>query len=104
MKHSGLNLPAHCTMIEENELPEIYGGGSILSFIQYLLSGFTINFPGVHNTNSNDTPPPTARPGWAGGGTPTPPRLNPSLPCVNVGWDPSFTLGCSFNALLRLFS
>ena len=34
MKHSGLNLPAHCTMIEENELPEIYGGGSILSFIQ----------------------------------------------------------------------
>ena len=27
MKYTGLNLPAHCTMIEEHELHEIHGGG-----------------------------------------------------------------------------
>ena len=68
MKHSGLNLPAHCTMIEENELPEIYGGGSILSFIQYLLSGFTINFGWGADNDSYDTTVTTGRPGWGWGG------------------------------------
>ena len=68
MKYTGLNLPAHCTMIEENELPEIYGGGSILSFIQYLLSGFTINFGWGADNDSYDTTVTTGRPGWGWGG------------------------------------
>lgn len=55
MKYSGLNLPAHCTMLDESELPEVYGGGSILSFIQYLLSGFTINFGWGADNDSYDT-------------------------------------------------
>ena len=55
MKYSGLNLPAHCTMLDESELPEVYGGGSILSFIQYLLSGFTIKFGWGADKDSYDT-------------------------------------------------
>ena len=64
MKYTGLNLPAHCTMIEEHELHEIHGGGSILSFIQYLLSGFTINFGWGADNDSYDTSVSTSRPGW----------------------------------------
>ena len=104
MKHSGLNLPAHCTMIEENELPEIYGGGSILSFIQYLLSGFTINFGWGADNDSYDTTVTTGRPGWGWGGNTSHSSVDTSHSGGYGGWDASFNLGSFFTALLRLFS
>lgn len=104
MKYSGLNLPAHCTRIDENELPEISGGGSILSFIQYLLSGFTINFGWGADNDSYDTSVSTSRPGWGWGGSSGHTSVDTSHSGGYGGWDASFNLGSFFNALLRLFS
>lgn len=104
MKYSGLNLPAHCTKIEENELPAISGGGSILSFIQYLLSGFTINFGWGADNDSYDTSVSTGRPGWSWGGNTSHTSVDTSHSGGYGGWDASFNLGSFFNALLRLFS
>ena len=100
MKYTGLNLPAHCTMIEEHELHEIHGGGSILSFIQYLLSGFTINFGWGADNDSYDTSVSTSRPGW----NITHTSVDTSHSGGYGGWDASFNLGSFFGALLRLFS
>ena len=104
MKHSGLNLPAHCTMIEENELPEIYGGGSILSFIQYLLSGFTINFGWGADNDSYDTTVTTGRPGWGWGGNTSHSSVDTSHSGGYGGRDARFHPGSLFNAPLRPFS
>ena len=104
MKYSGLNLPAHCTMLDESELPEVYGGGSILSFIQYLLSGFTINFGWGADNDSYDTSVSTGGSRWGWGGNTSHSSVDTSHSGDYGGWDASFNLGSFFNALLRLFS
>ena len=100
MKYTGLNLPAHCTMIEEHELHEIHGGGSILSFIQYLLSGLPIHLGRGADNGRSDPPVSPTPPGW----NTTHTSVDTSHSGGYGGWDASFNLGSFFGALLRLFS
>ena len=102
MNHSGLHLPAHCTPLSQQDLSTVNGGGSILSFISYLLSGFSINFGSGNNHDNYDTVVTTdGRPGWGG-------TSHSNVDTVHSssygGWDASFNLGSFFNALLRLFN
>ena len=102
MKYSGLNLPAHCTLIQEEELSTVSGGG-LLSFISYLLSGFRINF-GSDGRHDNVDTIVTASGSQSGRGSAT---VHTNVDTIRSssygGWDASFNLGSLFNALVSLF-
>ncbi len=99
MKHTGLHMPAHYASIEEESLSTINGGGSILSFISYILSGFRINFgSGSNHTNTDATV------STSGSGSVQHINVDTTQSTDYGNWSASFNLGSLFNALVRLFS
>ena len=99
---SGLNLPAHCTMLDESELPESTAAAASSPSSSTCSAASPSTLAGAPTTTATTPPSPPAVPAGAGAQH-QPFQRRYSHSGGYGGWDASFNLGSFFNALLRLF-
>lgn len=102
MKHANLMMPASYSVVENSESANITGGGSVLGFISYLLSGFNISF-GSNNRHTNSDTITSVDSARTSSGYVVHSNVDNITSSQYGGWSANFNLGGLFSALLRLF-
>lgn len=101
-KYTNLTLPAQYDLVDAKDCADVTGGGSFLSFISYLLSGFNLSF-GSNNRHSNSDTITSVDTSRTSSGYVVHSNVDNITSSQYGGWSANFNLGGLFNALIRLF-